>query len=180
MKRILISIVLFCGMIFWNFSVIAMELPEKKSPAQEIVEKFIIHMLNQDFENAAKLSINVSNPEIFKDNVLILEDGYNKEIAYFQKFYKQVLFHSRWLEPQTLYFRKPLESDKEVHIPVEYTERHVVVIPSGETWQYFWRVGYLFILNDKNEIIDVSVIKKIDKLLMVLKPENCIRPAVCD
>lgn len=155
-----------------------------KTPAQKTVEKFLIFYYNQDFEAAAKLTINTNNLESLNSVIEYLRNNYNKDDEPFKKTYADILnreFTLKTLEPQTLFISRGAESKDKNFIIAYLTENHKVLMPSGEIWHFYWRMQWIITLNEENKIMVISLNELIKpSLLMVLKPENCIRPVICD
>lgn len=149
-----------------------------KNEAQKVAENFFTFWYQHDYVSAARLfSSDINEDEKIKD----IKEHYEKSIVVIRndlkkEFNAQYISHD--IEPETLNSQKAGGGKNESRIKVFYTERHEA-LQGGQKWSFFWQLEYIITINKDNKITKIKEISN-TKLLMILKPENCIKPAVCD
>lgn len=183
MKRLVLSTLVFLAL--FSLAPASYADPTKdKTPAQEVAEKFVELLLAQDFKEAARLGASSVEPSALESDAKELKDSYDKASKTWQeesyrKDFNGVL-QKRELAPQTLVSFRRGGNDNESRVLVVFTEKHTVQVPGvSKPWQFFWHHEVLITVNKDNKITNVEGVAGSIELLMRLRPEDCVAPAVC-
>lgn len=153
-----------------------------KNAGQEIAEKFISLIFESNFQEAVKLVKDEKDSDALKQGAEALKADFDKAGVTWQENYSRdfngAMLNSRTLALQTLVSSRRGDDGKKFNILVYFTEDHAVSMPGkAKPWRFYWHYEVMFevtggkITNVKYDIAP--------EILMILKPENCVRPVVC-
>lgn len=163
--------------------IILLLTPMAHGAEQETVEKYFKAFFNRDFDLMASYIYGSDKPEIRSRRITnfknFFKEGEENLAKMYEKKYKGK-YLSNTYEPETLItFGRGENRDGNPVVLAIYTEKHRVKI-NGKLWQFFWQMKYLITLKE-GKIAEIKAVDMgEDNLLMILKPEDCIKPAACD
>ena len=156
---------------------------QDKNAGQEIAEKFITFVFGGNFQEAAELLGVEKDPNSLKRLAEALKADFNQANATWQKRYNEdvaagAVLNSRTLAPQTLVSSRRGDDGKKFNVLVYFTEDHAVSMPGKQKpWHFYWHYEMAFEVTG-GKITDIKDIMAPEDL-MILNPEDCVRPAVC-
>lgn len=169
--------------VFLTMNTLTYADPTKdKNAGQEIAEKFITLIFDGNFQEAARLVEDEKDPAALKQSAETLKANFDLAGANWQKRYNEnfagAVLNSRTLAPQTLVSSRRGDDGKKFSVLVYFTEDHAVLMPGKQKpWHFYWHHEAMLEITD-GKIANV-VNAATPENLMILKPENCVRPAVC-
>ncbi len=122
------------------------------------------------------------DPDVLKQGTEALKAYYDQAGEIWQKRYGEdfngSVLNSRTLAPQTLVSSRRGEDGKKFNVLVYFTEDHAVSMPGKiKPWHFYWHYEVMFEVAG-GKITNVKYVTAPENL-MILKPENCVRPVVC-